>query len=53
MVDALEGFSLEELEFSEDLAGSQMVRYGNDNYAACCVVEFGSLKRDCPWWQRG
>ena len=25
----------------------QMVRYGNDNYAACRVVEFGSMKRDC------
>ena len=25
----------------------QVVRYGNDNYAACQVVEFGSMKKDC------
>ena len=25
----------------------QVVRYGNDNYAACKVVEFGSTKKDC------
>ena len=25
----------------------QAVRYGNDNYAACRVVEFGSTKKDC------
>ena len=25
----------------------QVVRYGNDNYAACRVVEFGSMKKDC------
>ena len=23
------------------------MRYGNDNYAACRVVEFGSMKMDC------
>ena len=26
---------------------SQVVRYGNDNYADCRVVEFGSMKKDC------
>ena len=25
----------------------QAVRYGNDNYAAVRVVEFGSTKKDC------
>ena len=25
----------------------QVVRYGNDNFAACKVVEFGSTKKDC------
>ena len=25
----------------------QVVRYGNDNYAACRVVEFGSMQTDC------